>query len=39
MIALAGGDDLISRHEKAGKIVTLTSVQPTGRFGVMEIKQ
>jgi len=30
-------NELINRHEKAGKIATLTSVQPTGRFGSIEI--
>jgi glucose-1-phosphate cytidylyltransferase len=30
-------NDLVSRHKEAGKMVTLTSVQPTGRFGSMEI--
>ena len=29
--------DLIQRHEKSGKTVTLTAVQPTGRFGAIEI--
>ena len=30
---------LIKCHEKAGKIVTLTSVQPAGRFGSIEINK
>jgi glucose-1-phosphate cytidylyltransferase len=29
--------ELIKCHEKAGKLVTLTSVQPGGRFGAIEI--
>jgi len=29
--------ELVKRHNTAGKLVTLTSVQPTGRFGSIEI--
>ena len=29
--------ELVKRHKTAGKLVTLTSVQPTGRFGSIEI--
>jgi glucose-1-phosphate cytidylyltransferase len=29
--------ELIKCHEKAGKFVTLTSIQPAGRFGSIEI--
>jgi len=29
--------ELVKHHEKAGKIATLTSVQPAGRFGSIEI--
>jgi glucose-1-phosphate cytidylyltransferase len=30
-------NDLIESHRKSGKLVTLTSVQPVGRFGLIEI--
>ena len=30
---------LLSCHQKSGKLVTLTGVQPSGRFGSLEIKQ
>jgi len=29
--------DLVNTHEKSGKTVTLTAIQPGGRFGVLEI--
>ncbi|MDR2186287.1 MAG: glucose-1-phosphate cytidylyltransferase [Treponema sp.] len=29
--------ELLAHHEKAGKAVTLTAVQPTGKYGVLEI--
>jgi glucose-1-phosphate cytidylyltransferase len=29
---------LINCHEKSGRLVTLTAVQPTGRFGALEIE-
>jgi len=31
--------ELITCHNKAGKLVTLTSVQPSGRFGSLEIDE
>ena len=31
--------ELVRRHEEAGKIVTLTSIQPSGRFGSIEIDE
>ena len=31
--------DLINHHESSGKIVTLTSVQPTGRFGTINLNE
>ncbi len=30
-------DDLISFHKKSGKVMTLTSVQPEGRFGALDL--
>lgn len=30
---------LVDRHKKSGKCVTLTAVQPTGRFGALDIKE
>ena len=30
---------LLKFHEKSGKIITLTAVQPTGKYGSMEIEQ
>jgi len=30
---------LVKNHEESGKIVTLTAVQPTGRFGSIEINE
>jgi len=31
--------ELVRNHEKSGKTVTLTAVQPAGRFGSIEIKE
>ena len=31
--------ELIKNHEKSGKIVTLTTVRPTGRFGSVDISE
>lgn len=31
--------DLIRTHEQSGKTVTLTAIQPSGRFGVLEINE
>jgi glucose-1-phosphate cytidylyltransferase len=31
-------NELIKSHESAGKYVTLTSIQPSGRFGALDIK-
>jgi glucose-1-phosphate cytidylyltransferase len=31
--------ELVKNHEKSGKTVTLTSVQPSGRFGSIEINE
>ncbi len=32
-------DELISFHKKNGKIVTMTSIQPEGRFGALDIDE
>jgi len=32
-------NELVKCHEKAGKLVSLTAVQPVGRFGSMEISE
>jgi len=31
--------ELVSKHEKSGEIVTLTAVQPAGRFGSIEVNE
>ncbi|GHU14864.1 glucose-1-phosphate cytidylyltransferase [Alphaproteobacteria bacterium] len=31
--------DLLEAHEKSGKILTLTAIQPEGRFGVLKIDE
>lgn len=32
-------DTLVSEHQKSGKLVTLTSVQPSGKWGALDIQE